>query len=194
MSGIFGLLWLIAPFILGVYGRTGAARALHAKWTDRIYKFLMVHSFITGVMAISFFFLIFQAERLTQFFFHFFTFTTVTLSAGFSFRCWLFDSFGGGKADHVPLGVKLWAWFSPNALYNEKGLVDGEKVAEKTKKPGLRDIAAAKMTAREAKIRAYEIEVETEYMQAQKQLHDAAEAHNEAKRMTEELEKLRRRK
>jgi len=201
MSGenFFFLLWAGLPIWFGFYARESSTRVSIPTAVGFFYGYLFWHAlFFTYLTIFGINVLFFNANYYQvpgrNWGTDFILVVGFAISTGFAWRFWAFDRFYPDEPDRLPVGVRLWAEFSPGALASRQdGLVDTDELADRAKqrRPSRSDVAKAKAETHRAEVEAYELKVAKEYEDAQAELARTAREYNEAKLRTEEAKRRR---
>ena len=193
-EGLLPILWLVGPVIFGLYARTPSARIRFPKLVRRFYSYCLFHAiFFTFATIFSAIPSILSGRIDPSAIL--IVFPLLVLSAASAWYYWGFDNYRADDPAWVPFGVRLWAYFSPEALASRKGtLVDLDAVTDRVSETGkaMRDTAHAKAETQRAKLNAYELRVAQEHEEAKAELAKAAREYNEAKLRAEEAERRRK--
>lgn len=155
------------------------------------YRYCSVHALFFTWIALGWY-LDFIAKPSEGAMFVFIIFAATAASA---WHFWLFDRFDPNDPTWVPIGVRLWATLSRQALMDDD-LVDPKTLEERAKRASRNawDMAKLKAETQRAKLDEYELALAKEHEEAQAELARTARAYNEAKLRAEEAKRRRDRR
>jgi hypothetical protein len=170
--------WGFGPSIFGFYARTSHARVLLPNVVSKYYFYLPIHAAIFGISSL---FTPVSAELFMG--------LSISVSCAWFF---LFNYFDADQPDHVPLGVRLWAYLWPGVLQKDQsGQVDLDRLEERIKGKSINPLDAARdaIETYKAKIDTHKLRAAKEDLDAQTELARAAREYNEARLRAEEAKR-----
>ena len=198
MNTLFILLWLSLPVIMLVFSRDGTFQVSAPGLYRFLGKYLWFHAFfclggaLFGILA-QFIGRSELSEGWGNFFGLLFA-LVVFLGSGLIALYWLaFQKIDLDNPDKLPFGVKLWALFSKQTMYDTKGNVV-PKMAMKMPFENPADIVSNKINTILAKQRTEDLKAESEYQKAQEELIRKTHDLQEQQRVVDEMRKMRGKK